>query len=168
MEINYLLLGFAIFEPVVVLAVLYRHNSLLRGRVNDLIEKVAALQKHITFLEASHMEIPLPVFFQDNNGRMLSVNTAYERFFLLPLKKTREDILGKNDKEFWGATLGGQMWSNSALVLTRVRTIEFEERVLGTHGSEVYKVLKWPVMTHQTVVGVAGVFIPNIPVTVQN
>jgi len=131
--------------------------------------KLSALQSKIVLLESASQDLPFPHWLKSsgtaiNPGVMLSLNKAYELEFLAPRGKTAADYIGKTDVEFWGEELGERYWRLDLDVIRRKTPIETN----GRHpldGSPV-RVMKYPRMLGNRVIGIGGIVIPEKPLRV--
>ena len=152
----------------------------LRIRVDDLQGTVDELEKenrqlHIdieqvrtnfVLLEASNLHLPLPYWIKDRSGRMLFINESYEKEFNANLDAYK----GKTDIEYWSDVLGpvegklvGQEYQkNDSYVMESGQVWKGWETVRRAQGDLVkYRIVKFPVLFNQIIIGVAGLAIPN-------
>ena len=124
--------------------------------------ELATLKASFTLLKASSPNIPIPMWFKDINGVMLSVNDSYEEKFLIPLGKTRDDYIGKTDVEIWGEEIASEFWRNDQEALMSKDPISVFENVNAGKGIfERYNIIKYPSKIADVAVGIAGIALPK-------
>ena len=136
------------------------HNPAVRAIVassRDITESVRnreeLLEKHQQFqsLFEHHLDV---VFFQDDKGEVLNVNTATLSFF----EAKREDFLYRPLSDFLseGVVADFKQGLEEAL---RGEPVHFVSRVpFKAKGYEVFDVVKIPVVVHEKIVGVYCIF----------
>jgi two-component system, cell cycle sensor histidine kinase and response regulator CckA len=109
----------------------------------------AALQKSRKELRLFIDSTPDLYFLKDRAGRYLMVNSANARFF----GRTESEILGKTDFELMSQEAA------EGCVATDAQAMKEQNAVIGleTVGDRIYETRKIPVISHDEVVGVAGV-----------
>lgn len=139
-------------------------NEILRLEVFD-------LKAQATLFKSMQYESPIPTWMKDLNGRMISLNKAYEEIFLIPNGFNKYDYIGKTDVEFWGQAVNdellGQSYRNSDVeVITQQRTIR-GLNYGNIDGKRIkFIIYKYPIWTPATewnerkLIGVGGVAIP--------
>ena len=71
---------------------LNRVNLQLQDELTERKRAQAALEEERLFLDTLLNAMPLPVFYEDTDGRYLGFNRAFERFY----GKTREELVGRS------------------------------------------------------------------------
>lgn len=96
-------------------------NRRLELRISALERENISLTARIEVLTYSSFDSPLPAWVKSVDGRMLSMNNAYETVFLKPNGRVIDDYIGKTDEEFWGelgqSDLGKSYWKSDLRVL---------------------------------------------------
>ena len=70
------------------------------------------LSMRLSMLEGAFQDLPLPQWLKDTDGKMLSLNKAYEDMFLRPMSKTSQDYIGKTDEDVWGPEIAAKFRQN--------------------------------------------------------
>lgn len=172
----------AVFSSLFTFIINWRDQN--RAGYRDLLDRyestVVSLEKRVAGLEAenitltarleilsqSRLTAPIPAWIKGVDGRMITLNPAYEDLFLKPYGKTMRDYIGLTDEEFWGS-LGLQeqakaYWQNDMKVIRSGRVTRVEEDVIIKGTTITLIVYKYPYFsssfgsTPSKVVGVAG------------
>lgn len=146
-----------------------KRTALAEGRYQSLFEDVIRLKTNLAALRNKLPDIPMPVWFKDRNGFMMSLNDAYEREFLMPIGKTRSDYLGSKDEFIWGKPIAEVFKQNDRLAkeTRRENDVVYEIMVDGIEDDLVREILskwtfiKYPMYIGDAFVGVGGVAIPK-------
>lgn len=64
-------------------------------------ERTSSLEQRLLSLESSLIQSSIPEWRKDCSGRYEYINMAYEMAILLPLQKTKIEIIGKTDEEIF-------------------------------------------------------------------
>ena len=122
--------------------------------------KIRNLQLTIKSLSIQGLQLPIPMWMKDELGTMISLNDEYERTFLLPLGKSREDYIGKTDVDFWGKEIGEIYTRNDQVVIHSKKPMVTVEPVNTNDGVSKVYVIKYPyLISEQYVVGLGGIAI---------
>jgi len=122
--------------------------------------KIRNLQLTIKSLSIQGLQLPIPMWMKDELGTMISLNDEYERAFLLPLGKSREDYIGKTDVDFWGKEIGEIYTRNDQVVIHSKKPMVTVEPVNTNDGVSKVYVIKYPyLISEQYVVGLGGIAI---------
>jgi PAS domain S-box-containing protein len=134
----------------------------LKKRVQILELERERLDARFLHFKSSHDACPLPVWFKDRDGTMLSCNRAYETVFLKPRGYCLEDYLGKQDKDVWPPAIAQKFEENDRKVLDSGEVHDQTEMVENRHGVLVaVRIIKYPrrLLGVSEPVGVAGMAI---------
>jgi PAS domain-containing protein len=118
----------------------------------ELEGKFMKLSAQFRLFQISKPQLEAPAWVKDPNGVMLALNDAYEKAYLIPLGKTREDYIGKNDIEMWGAEIGEEYMKLDKRVILEGRPLSTIEPLHTRSGIKSVYVIKYPL----TVPGVEG------------
>jgi PAS domain S-box-containing protein len=110
---------------------LSRYSKDLERQVNLRTREISSILKHT----------PAVVYFKDNNGRYLLVNSRYEELFHLK----DADIRGRTDDEVLPGTVANQFLKGDQKVLAENRSYQVEELIPQTDGMHTYLAVKFPV-----------------------
>ena len=151
-------------------------NERLRLRVNELELRVVASEKEqleakeretyfknqITLLETAHHDLPFPQWLKDVNGVMLSVNSAYEKMFLVPINKTAEDYVGATDFDIWPKSVAERFVENDKKARKRDGYWMGIEPIWIKNSdiSPYWRIAKYGRFVGNVCVGIAGIAIP--------
>lgn len=124
--------------------------------------QLQTLKASVTLLKASSPTVPIPMWVKDWNGVMLSLNDAYEKEFLFPNGKTREDYIGHTDTEVWGEEIAEQFRKNDNLAALSDEPISIYEKVEFASGHfKEYNIIKYRNKLADMVVTIAGIALPK-------
>lgn len=123
-------------------------------------EEIITLRNQLNLFESSHIDIPLPMWMKDTEGKMLFLNSQYEDTFLIPRGYNMSDYIGYKDHAVWSKQIADEFVKNDAKVIRTKKpnkTIELLESVTG----EVYwaEVLKYPRTINNKVIGISGIIL---------
>ena len=135
-------------------------NRTLRHRIAQLERENYTLLHNIALLESAHQDLPLPMWLKDKDGRMLAVNLAYEKSFLQPIGKTRQDYINQTDFDIWPDEVAERYRSHDRTVMNTGEPLYFREEMQLNDEVEPVMVLKYPRSVAGIVVGVAGIALP--------
>ena len=135
-------------------------NKILRQRIAQLERENYALLHNIALLESAHQDLPLPMWLKDKDGKMLAVNLAYEKSFLQPIGKTRQDYINQTDFDIWPADVAERYRRHDRSVMNTSEPLYFREEMELGDVKEPVMVLKYPRSVAGIVVGVAGIALP--------
>ena len=122
--------------------------------------KIRNLQLTIKGLSIQGLQLPIPMWMKDELGTMISLNDEYEKLFLVPLGKTREDYIGKNDIDFWGKEIGEIYARNDQVVVQSKKPMVTLEPINTKDGMNKVYVIKYPYLINGNyVVGLGGIAI---------
>jgi len=132
-------------------------------RYSGLEVQLLKLQSNMSLLRASSPNIPIPMWVKDINGIMLALNDEYERAFLMPQGKRREDSVGKTDDDIWGSEMAIQLRESD------MKAIDQDEPVIGIEtiriGDEkhpkLWNIIKYPNKIGDLVVTIGGIAFPE-------
>jgi len=147
-----------------------RQIQRLEEKVYQLEMQNVELQAKITTLSSLNYESPVPTWFKDLQGNMVTLNAAYEETFLKPNGKDRYDYIGKTDLEFWGQELGdiglAESYRQADLDVMMKREQIRSENQVNINGNLVdLIIIKYPVWSAgpdwngKKMIGVGGVAI---------
>lgn len=136
-------------------------NLDLRDRVTSLEKENTHLKETIRLLEGSHNDLPVPAWFKDREGRLLSMNKACEVTFFLPFGYKGKDVVGRVGAEIWSEGTNDYFQSVDEIVMLTREPQIFIAVINGIRGVERWKVLKYPRLAGNVVVGVAGIALPE-------
>jgi hypothetical protein len=122
--------------------------------------KIRNLQLTIKGLSIQGLQLPIPMWMKDELGTMISLNDEYEKLILVPLGKTRDDYIGKNDIDFWGKEIGEIYARNDQVVVQSKKPMVTLEPINTKDGMNKVYVIKYPYLINENyVVGLGGIVI---------
>lgn len=128
----------------------------------DLKDKINGLENNILLLESAHQDLPIPMWLKDFKGNMLSVNLAYETIFLKPIGKERKDYVGKSDYDIWPKEIAEVFMKNDILIRRKREPRLITENIPDAMGKLIeWNILKYPRMSGNQLIGIAGIAIPK-------
>lgn len=123
--------------------------------------RIDELQHQLMIFESSHADVPVPIWLKDTNGKMLFVNSEYEKQILNPIGLGAESYIGKTDNDVWGDAIASKFKAHDKKVMRLKRSIEFTEVWRGANGIEFEgRVIKYPrFLNRKTVIGIGGIIL---------
>lgn len=135
---------------------LRNENAVLHTELQSLRLELADLRSKVILMESAHSDAPLPMWLKDINGRMLSVNKAYEESVLIPMGKTATDYIGKTDFDIWPKEIAAVFKKNDIEAIETGRAVWAIEEGNG----QKYQVIKYIRYAGNIKLGIAGIAIP--------
>ena len=118
------------------------------------------LKNQLLIFESSHVDIPLPMWMKDVNGKMIFVNSFYEDQLLIPRGYNTRDYIGFTDHAVWPKETADQYSTNDKRVLKTKRSHRTIESFEESDGVLLFMdVLKYPRMLNRNVIGVSGIIL---------
>lgn len=114
------------------------------------------LKRELASLKLTMDEVGAYIFTKDREGRYTFANRLVTELFGLPL----EELIGKDDSQFFDDARASQLRINDRLVIEEGQTIEGEERLVPKGGSEarIYLAVKKPLRDETgQITGMCGV-----------
>jgi hypothetical protein len=130
--------------------------------MSDLRVRNKELELRLSIMESAHLDSPLPQWIKDLSGRMISINSSYVENFLKPLGLNESDYVGKMDVDVWGEDIGREFRKHDQRVIETKKLWFGVERVLVADGKKIlHLIIKYPRYSGSTIVGIAGIALPN-------
>lgn len=136
----------------------------LQKRCNLLEVENQRLLTQFIILSSSHDSSPLPQWVKDDEGRVLAVNRAYERMFLIPRGYKVADYLHHTDDSVWPAEIGEEFRQNDQEVWKRRDVMDLRENIQHPTGEvKKMRIIKYPRYADgiEQPIGIAGIAIPE-------
>lgn len=131
--------------------------------MKQLQDEVERLQNKVTLLESSHQDAPIPIWLKDRNGIMLALNPEYEKLFLVPIGKNREDYLYNSDYDIWPEDVAAEYVKNDQYVMRTKETWRGLETIVDHQGERSkWQIIKYPRKAGGVIIGIAGIAIPPL------
>ncbi|MCO4755119.1 MAG: PAS domain-containing protein, partial [Bacteriovoracaceae bacterium] len=134
------------------------HSKLLEIN-NDKMRRESRklLEEHKRFLINTLNNIPAVFYAKDRDGRLISINTAFEKLY----KLKEQEVIGKTDHELFGAEVADAFRKNDLVVINKKDVIEAEEGAVGGDGKlRLYHSYKFPYYDeHGEVIATGGISI---------
>lgn len=126
--------------------------------VNQINKDVVFLRSNLQTLSAVKNDLPVPVWLKDNNGKMLFVNSEYERLFLFPINKTKADYIGKYDSDIWPKETAEEYRANDIKAMQSNGPLYTVEQIpmVGTLRKSL-QVIKYVQRKEGSIIGIGGV-----------
>lgn len=139
---------------------LRKENEMLKHELLQIHKDLSELKTKIILLESAHTDAPLPMWLKDISGRMLALNSEYEKQFLIPMGKTSSDYIGNYDDDIWPLDIANEYKRHDGLALL-YDTWKGKEIIKSPDGKEEeWIVIKYVRYAGKTKIGIAGVAIP--------
>lgn len=156
-----------------ILGRLEKENNELRqdenhynARLRELENKVLNMHYKIQLLSNAQLDLPLPMWFKDVDGTMLSLNHAYEELLLKPLDKSGMDYIGNSDESIWGEELATRIRTFDQQVIHNDKTLDYEMRIPILGQDFKIRIIKYPRMAGGAKLGIVGIAIPPASLSV--
>lgn len=131
----------------------------------ELMRELGILKTNLIVMQASSDSAPFAAWMKNTDGKMIFVNAKYEAKFLLCRGFTKEDYLGKDDYAVWPKEVADSFRKNDAMVLRDGRLYDFYEDVeTCDRGTERLRFVKWPRRSGSQIVGIDGMYVPEVGV----
>lgn len=132
----------------------------LREIVNKRDLELQQVRNQLMIFESSHADVPIPMWLKDTDGKMLFINSEYERVILNPIGKKAEDYIGNFDNDIWGEKIAKAFKSHDLKVMRNKKPESFLEEWAGPNNIIMSgEIIKYPRMINNTVVGIGGIII---------
>ena len=139
-------------------------NKELKDRCVLLERENQRLITQFLTLSSSHDSSPLPQWIKDETGKVLAVNRAYERLYLIPRGYRISDYLHKMDEDVWPEELAEEFRVNDQHVWRSRETIDVKESVqMGDNTIVKVRIIKFPRYAEgiEEPIGIAGIAVPD-------
>lgn len=121
-------------------------------------EEIVSLRNQLNLFESSHVDIPLPMWMKDTDGKMLFLNSNYEDMFLLPRGYNSSDYIGYKDHAVWSKEVADGFSKNDAKIMRTKRPFRSLERLDDVNGGTMWcEFLKYPRIINNKVIGISGI-----------
>lgn len=132
-------------------------NISLASKNMKLEAKLDEQFNHLSVLHSYFEHIGTPCWLKGIDGRMIYINTAYEKEWSI----SRLKYEGNTDYDVWPKGVADKAVLNDNVVLTKLKGLTFKQRLPvdpeDPNGEYMtYTILKWPVMHRDEVIGVGG------------
>lgn len=124
------------------------------------------LTMKIALFESAHSDLPLPMWLKDPDGKMLSLNDAYEFEFLKPFGLTKDDYIGKYDTDVWPKEISEEYYENDRKVYLTGETWEGVEMVARPDSGivEEWQIVKYLRQSSGVKIGIGGIAIKMLTI----
>ena len=126
---------------------LLERGKQLTAVIGDLSDEVIDRERVEEALDENQQQLraildhsPSIIFLKEPNGRYLDCNLPFERL----CGRSRNEIIGKTDRELFSAQQAEQFYANDLKVLDAGTPLEFEETVLRPDGPRTSIISKFP------------------------
>jgi PAS domain-containing protein len=117
---------------------------LLEERTNNQEDEIRELRFRLQMFESQSMDLPLPMWSKDANGRMTYCNQAFVDMFLNQIGKQAKDYIGKTDVEFWGEKIGLPYYQATMRVLRTGQSEYFKDKAVLNGDVTYWHTLRYP------------------------
>lgn len=108
----------------------------LSHQITALQLEMSELRNRLALMVGTNMNLPVAMWIKSPDGRMVFLNDTYERLFLMPIGRRKEEYLGQTDREFWGEEIGKIYEDNDRLADTAVSGLWRIEPYLLHNGEQ--------------------------------
>lgn len=138
---------------------LRKENETLKLELLEIHKDLSELRTKIILLESAHTDAPLPMWLKDVSGRMLALNSEYEKQFLTPIGRTALDYVGKYDEDIWPAEVAHEYKKHDGLALLN-DSWRGKETIYLNGVKEEWIIIKYVRYAGKVKIGIAGLAIP--------
>lgn len=129
----------------------------LRDKELDYLSRIKMLETQLLLFESSQVDIPLPMWMKDLEGKMIFLNKETEAMFLTPRGLRMDDYIGKKDEDLWEPEIAKSFRQNDKEALRTGKMVRAIERVADGSGGYFYvEVVKFPRKIGNNIIGIAG------------
>jgi PAS domain-containing protein len=129
-----------------------------RIRELDYKSEISTLKNQLMIFESSQINIPLPMWMKDTDGRIVYVNHCFEDEILIPIGLSVNSILGKKDEEIFAMEEAEVYMKNDNIVLRTKESINVIEPIKDGSGHPYWaRNLKYPRKLGSRVIGISGI-----------
>lgn len=135
----------------------------LERTINQEKNNVYKLSSKLAMLEGAFQDLPLPQWLKDTDGKMLSLNKAYEQMFLNPMGKVADDYIGNTDEDIWGPEISEKFRKNDEFARKNGKGFWIGIEPIRVKNNDISKhwwIFKYVRYVGDTPVGVAGLALP--------
>ena len=139
--------------------------GVLLGKVGMLERENARLLTQFVILSSSHDSSPLPQWIKDEDGKVIAVNRAYEKLYLVPRGYRVADYLHHFDGDVWPKEVAAAFRVNDEEVWRTHKTVDVKEPVEFASGeTRLVRIIKYPRYAEgiEDPIGIAGIAIPEV------
>lgn len=145
-------------------------NARLRALEEKNSEFIQRLQKEVNnmkqkllLMESAHYDLPLPQWLKDTDGVMLSLNSEYEKTFLLPLGLTAHDYIDKHDQDVWGEEIAKHFAIGDKMIIAYKKPYHTVEPIKDLNGDIIYwEIFKYPRFAGNFLIGIGGIAVKQV------
>lgn len=130
-------------------------------RYSELESQLLKLQSTMILMKASSPNIPIPMWIKDTNGTMLALNDEYEKSFLMPLGKRREDSIGKTEDSIWGEELAKKFRKSDLKAMETDSIVLVSNPIKIGDDNNSWLILKYPNKIGDLVITIGGIAFPE-------
>lgn len=123
-----------------------------RDLITELERQVSELVIKVQLMESAHNDIPIPQWFVDTHGRMLSVNEAYTNRFGI-----ETDVINKTEWEIWPEDAARNLVAAASKAVRTESIVEIEQEVTLPDGKEKWEIIIYPRYASGIIIGVSGI-----------
>lgn len=127
-----------------------------RQKLNKQVEEIIKIRSEITLFKSFRKQLPIAWWVKDSNGIMREVSDEYERIFLIPNGKNREDYIGFDDIHVWGEEIGTMYKNHDKYVKDSREPKRFKEYVIIDGDRHLLRVEKVPIIFGDHIWGTMG------------
>lgn len=131
--------------------------------ITPLQNRINQLETQVQLLNNVHQGLPVPTWLKDRGGIMLALNDQYEKIFLQPMGKSREDYIGHTDYDIWPEAYANKFYAIDQTVIKTGRVWHGEEWVTVNDTAQQWEIIKYPRYSGNVLIGVGGIAIPPKP-----
>lgn len=132
--------------------------KVLRERENQQALEIVKLRNQLIIFESSAIDIPLPMWMKDKEGKMMFLNDHYEDAFLIPRGYTMNDYIGNDDTSVWSDEVAKEFIKNDKEVMRTKKYVRSMETLENVNGDKyLVEILKYPRLINRDVIGISGI-----------
>jgi len=137
-------------------AYLREENKEYRKSIDELREEITIIRSKMQTFESGQMDLPLPMWLKDLDGKMLSFNRAFVDIFLKRYEIEEHKYLGNYDHDVWPADVAATFKLHDDWVKKHKKVWKGKE-VMVMEGETIFlETVKYPRYAGRTLIGVGG------------
>lgn len=137
-------------------------------KCKTLEDVISELKEKLLLLEIIGDQSPFPTWvksppYTTDGGTMITLNDAYEEYFLKPLGYKKRDYIGKIDRQIWGEEVHKSYYENDKWCMEHPDKVFIGKELIDLKGHKVgglYRIYKKALMFKGRVVAIWGMCVP--------
>lgn len=133
----------------------------LYKKIDDLEKENKDLENRIKVLEGSTEDLPFAMWHKDLQGHYVWVNQKFINNFLMPLSKTPEQVLLKDDSVLWSTATHNVLMDLHTRAMASPTKEASQRGVVLDNIPGTFTIYKYPLYVRRVLIGFAGIALPE-------